>query len=147
MPTIELGVSPTLRQFWLKVKFWVHSQEWGCSAPALQTLVQQGLVSLTIEMSTGDGALLELWFRTMVHEAWLRYLPRQEGDEEALHALMTVFASDAEQCAGVLRSECDSSETAARVLRPVCEDAEAMATLVKACKPDQVLAWGGAVST
>ena len=139
MPTVEMGVSLTLQQFWLKVKFWVNSQEWGCSASALRVLVQEGLVSNTIGMATGDGSSLELWFRTMVHEAWLRYLARQE-EPEALHESMDCFASDALQFAGVLRSDCDSSETAAKALRPVCEDAEALATLARAWKPDQVLA-------
>ena len=147
MQTAEMGVSLTLKQFWLKVKFWVSSQDWGCSAPALQVLLDEGLVSLTAQIAAGDGSSLELWFRTMVHDAWQRYLRREE-QPEALHDLMARFAADAERFAGVLRSicDCDSKESAAaRVLRSVCEDGEALATLAWAWKPDQVLA--GAVQS
>ena len=112
----------------------------GRSAPSLQTLFDDGFECLIQDLTSGDGASLELWFRSMVHERWLLYLDTP-AEPEVFQQQMVRLAGDLNGCAEVLRPACsEGSELTAKVLQPVCEDAAALATLAMASKPDDVLA-------
>ena len=120
----------------LLLLLFMRSREFGCSAQALEAIVAEGLPTLSTA-STGDGASLELWFRTMVHEAWRTYLSSRTSNDIAARVLH--LNQDAEAFGEVLRPICDNDETASRVLRPVCEDIGALAALTRVLRPDE--AW------
>ena len=130
-----LVAAPSLRQFALKIKFFMSSSEFGCSAQALEAIVAEGLPTLSTA-STGDGASLELWFRTIVHEAWRIYLKSPTAADD-IAARVLHLNQDAEAFGEVLRPICDNDETASRVLRPVCEDIGALAVLTRVLRPDE----------
>ena len=66
------GVAPSLRQVWTKTPFYMHSKEVGSSFDGFKMMLEAGLQTLVQEV--GDASSLELWFRTMVFEAWASYL-------------------------------------------------------------------------
>ena len=129
-----MGASPSLRQVWLKTKFHMVTQEFACTSKAFSVMVDEGLVALA-STDEGDASSLELWFRTMVHEAWIKYLAGPADESDILDQVLRL-GRDAKELHKLLSEIPD--EALRMVLRPVCEDMWCFATLFGLWQPDDI---------
>ena len=63
----------------------------------IMTLCARSWKGLITELNSGDGAPLELWFRSMVHERWLLYLDTQ-AQSDAFQQQTSRLAEDLDGC-------------------------------------------------
>ena len=124
------GAAPSLRQVWAKTQFYMHSQEVGSSSAGFKMMLEAGLRNLVVEVA--DASSLELWFHTMVFEAWTDYLKTPvEVDDMAARVLR--LSDDATELIKLLRQYDAGPE--ARVFRLVADDLWSLATLLGCWQP------------
>ena len=140
LPAVDLGAAPTLRMLMLKVKFWVLSGTFGCSAKGFQAMSEGGLAKVLADAIEGDGSSVELWLRTMVHEVWMGYLKVPALVLAEVHDQLETLAKDAEKGCEVFLNCDQSSAVDTGVVAPVLADLQALAVMALAWKPDCVLA-------
>ena len=127
------GVAPSLRQVWTKTQFYMHSKEVGSSSKAFEMMLEAGLHSLLQEI--GDASSLELWFRTMVFEAWANYLQDPVAEDDMSDRVLRLKTDAMNFRNSLLEHDLGA---ATQVFRLVADDLWCFATLLGCWQPDTV---------
>ena len=137
MKSQGLGASPSLTKLWLKTKFYMVAKDVACCSKGFDAMLQAGLVDHVRELTPGDASSLELWFRTMIHEAWMDYLSAPTDPSDMTDQVLRLGV-DADTLLQELSDR--SHDWLGKVLRPVQEDVEVLATFMKLWQPEETLA-------
>ena len=103
----------------------------------LQRNAEGGFCDPCDELDEEDASSLELWFRTMVHEAWVSYLTEPTASPYLDNQVLRLSEDAVDLHTALFEM---SDDKLGKVLRPVCEDIDVLATLMQLWQPEDTLA-------